>query len=106
MENKLNKIEIYKMILNLYGEDLQQIVAMEECSELIKAISKMIRTKGSTSFDAQADCLKNLVDEIAEVLIMIDQLMLIHNIDGAVNYRIEEKLERQLKRMKEAVNGN
>lgn len=105
MENKLNKIEIYKMILNLYGEDLQQIVAMEECSELIRAISKMIRTNSSTSFNAQADCLKNLVDEIADVLIMIDQLMLIYNIDGAVNYRIEEKLERQLKRMKEAVNG-
>lgn len=44
---------------------LAMIIAMEECSELQKAISKLLRGKGDTD---------NLAEEIADVIISIEFL--------------------------------
>ena len=45
-----------------YGSDMQTTVCMEECSELIQAISKMKRGKDNRD---------NLIEEIADVIIGI-----------------------------------
>lgn len=60
--------EIYKRAIRLWGEELQFDIAIEECSELIKAIIKYKRT-GSTD-----DTFLRLCDEIADVSIMLEQL--------------------------------
>ena len=68
MENVLSKTIVKN------GIKLQSVIAMEECSELIKEISKFIRGKGNKD---------NLVEEMADVLIVIDQLKLMYNISSA-----------------------
>ena len=65
MENVLSKTIVKN------GIKLQSVIAMEECSELIKEISKFIRGKGNKD---------NLVEEMADVLIVIEQLKMMYAI--------------------------
>lgn len=74
-----------------YGKDMQATVCMEECAELIQAISKMKRGKDNRD---------NLVEEIADVSICLEMLMQICNIKVSdVNNVISEKQKRILDRM-------
>ena len=88
-----NKKFILKKAIATYGPTLQQVVAMEELAELQKELSKMIRGKGS---------IINLVEEIADVLIMIDQLKIIHEIsDQEIEDEINFKLLRTNERLQQ-----
>lgn len=74
-----------------YGEGIQSTVCMEECAELIQAISKMKRGK---------DARGNLVEEIADVLICIETLKQLYNVDAsALNDWIRLKQQRELNRI-------
>lgn len=74
-----------------YGEEIQSTVCMEECAELIQAISKAKRGK----FDEN-----NMTEEIADVLICIEILKQIYNIpDYSIKNWIERKQKRILDRM-------
>lgn len=77
-----------------YGKELQSIVCMEECAELIQAISK-IQEKGLN------DELKNhLAEEIANVMICVKMLRIMYRItDNEVSEWINYKIERQQERM-------
>lgn len=78
-----------------YGKEIQSTVCMEECAELIQAISKMKR-----GIDAK----DNLVEEIADVLICIEMLKQIYNIsDCSIENWIKRKQERILRRMDDRV---
>ena len=98
MEKQLSKIEIYDYIIKTYGGDAQHVVAMEECAELIKAISKYLRT-------GDIDDIDNLIEEIADVEIMLEQLKFIHCIDGRVKMTKEDKIQRTYNRIREAVHN-
>lgn len=65
-------------------KDTCDTIAMEECSELIQAISKAKRGKLDKT---------NLTEEIADVLISIDWLMKIYKIDleDVLNIRTEKE---------------
>lgn len=65
-----------------FGEEPQKRQAIEECAELIQALSKDLRGKDH-----------NVEEEIADVLIMIEQLSRIYDVDKIEKYR-EEKIER------------
>ena len=83
------------IIATHYGVKAQSMQTCEECAELIQAVSKL--TRGVTETRILA-----LVEEIADVRIMMSQLMQLFGIPEAeVSERVEEKLERQLKRIKE-----
>lgn len=74
-----------------YGKELQQVVAMEELAELQQAISKAVRGKVDTD---------NLAEEIADVLIVIEQIKLIYGIDeDLIQANINIKQHRTLERM-------
>lgn len=83
-------------IVETYGSDKQEDMAIEECSELIKAILKFRRsnTKDSDLRDA-------IIDEIADVQIMLTQLGIIFNCVEEVNERIDFKIDRQMGRITE-----
>lgn len=98
MERQLSRIEIIDFIIKTYGEKAQHVVAMEECAELIKAISKYLRTE-------DIDDVENLIEEIADVEIMLEQLKFIHNIDGSVTVIKDKKLKRTYDRIREAVHN-
>ena len=54
-----------------YGKDVQSTVCMEECAELIQAISKEKRGKSDKD---------HLAEEMADVIICIEMLKQIYNI--------------------------
>lgn len=54
----MNKYKLYAQAWRKYGENKQVIVAMEECAELIKELSKHLRGKEN---------LINISEEIADV---------------------------------------
>lgn len=90
MADNICKSIIAKSIKH-YGEEIQSTVCMEECAELIQAISKAKRGKLDED---------NMTEEIADVLICIEMLKQIYNIqDCSIENWIERKQERILRRM-------
>jgi len=88
----MTKENIYKQASDKWGTKAQIIVAIEEMSELIQALTKHLRT------DLVTD---NLSEEIADVEIMIEQLRTIFvgindKIDETKAYKLE-RLERKIK---------
>jgi len=66
-------MSIFTDAIDLWGEEAQLDVAIEECSELIKAICK--RKRG----DAFAEL--GILEEAADVTIMIEQLKVMFGVD-------------------------
>ena len=90
MEYNIDESIITKSIKH-YGVEIQGTVCMEECAELIQAISIAKRGK----FDEN-----NMTEEIADVLICIEILKQIYNIpDYSIKNWIERKQKRILDRM-------
>ena len=79
-------------IINSYGTKSQEDVAIEEMAELQKAILKHRRYTGD---ETRAE----IIDEIADVEIMIEQLKIIYSCKKEVERRINYKIERQIKRI-------
>lgn len=81
---------MYEKIINHYGILSQHVVAMEEMAECIKAISKVIRNPKVKD---------NLIEELADVQIMTEQLIEIYGVQDEIAKIKQEKIERQLKRI-------
>lgn len=85
-------IEIMKSAIRKNGKVMQTVVAIEEMSELQKELTKYIRGNGNRD---------NLTEEVADVLIMITQILLMYqisdeNITEVINFklnRLKERLE-------------
>ena len=85
--------EIIKNSIKHYGVDAQSTVCMEECAELIQAISKEKRGKHDY---------KHLAEEIADVLICISMLQDMYDIDSSdIQLWIDLKQKRIVERMKQ-----
>lgn len=90
--NELTKEEMYKRLFEKY-DTKQIIVAIEELSELQKELCKMLR-KGNV------DNIENIKEEIADVSIMLDQLVYYFKIDKEDLLKIQtEKLNRTKERL-------
>lgn len=89
------KKELIEKIIDKYGIQIQSNIAMEECAELIQAISKCLRSKDIVPMQVR----ENLIEEMADVLICIEQLKMMYCID---DYEIDSwkkmKEERLIKR--------
>jgi len=81
----MNKYKLYAQAWRKYGENKQIVVAMEECAELTKELSKHLRGKEN---------LINISEEIADVEIMLDQLKFHLGISDMVATFTETKLIR------------
>jgi NTP pyrophosphatase (non-canonical NTP hydrolase) len=84
--------ELFYKAYDKWGNTAQTDMAIEECSELIKAICKNRRRHSEES-------LKNIQDEIADVTIMMRQMQLIFG-EKEVEERIQYKIERLNERLK------
>ena len=86
---------VIKKSIEHYGKDVQSTVCMEECAELIQAISKEKRGKSDKD---------HLSEEIADVLICIEMLKQIYNItDDEIYPWVINKQQRTIKRIKKDV---
>lgn len=95
--------QIIKETLDRYGIERQSLVAMEELSELQKAISKLVRNPEEKTKPLEFKGLKNnLIEEMADVLICMDQLIEFYHIQRPeIQELIQAKQERQAKRLEE-----
>lgn len=85
---------IWWQSIDHYGKQLQSIVCMEECAELMQAISKKLRDPTSPN--------DHLAEEMADVIICLHQLKMMYGItDDAIRDFVEAKTVRQAKRMEE-----
>lgn len=92
-------------IIGVYGYEPQVDMAVEECSELIKALMKFRRNgkqcNCSDDVERIKECREAVIDEIADVSIMVAQLQIIFGCMGEVEECIDFKINRQLQRIKE-----
>lgn len=95
--------KIFTAAIRHYGELEQMGIAQEECAELIQAISKYHRAQVSSDNRHRTTDIKRaekqLIEEIADVSIMIDQLKMMirgnHNdVRAAKVERIGARLEK------------
>ena len=90
-------------VLKLYGEEVQHIVAMEECAELIQAISKTYRAQSLPNTCTTRDKARlNLIEEAADALICLQQLMDMYKI---TELDIQGFIDKKCKRQEERVNA-
>lgn len=89
--------------LDRYGIERQSLVAMEELAELQKAISKLVRNSEEKTKSLEFKGLRhNLIEEMADVIICMDQLKEYYNINHAeIQSIIASKQARQAKRLEE-----
>lgn len=79
-------------ILQTYGANNQILKAVEELTELTEVLIKMVN---------KGDSLEHLVDELADVYIMLEQIKIACCIEPEqLDEQINEKIIRQLKRIK------
>ena len=92
-------------VIGFYGRDMQSLVQCEELAELIQAISKIRRYQEGG--DVPPDAYDNLVEEVADTLIILEQILEMydipnHEIQGTIDY----KCARQEERMDESLGRN
>lgn len=89
--------------MDRYGIKMQSLVAMEELAELQKAISKLVRNSEEKTNSLEFKGLRhNLIEEMADVIICMDQLKEYYNINHAeIQSAIASKQARQAKRLEE-----
>ena len=84
-----SEIKIMKTAIEQWGLNAQAGQTVEECAELIVALQKHINRTPN------ADTLDNILDEIADVEMMLAQMRVALNIgDGVLRSRIEIKFEK------------
>lgn len=88
-KNKINKL--YQQAWELFGTEKQLVVAMEECAELIKELSKAIRGNPNSMY---------IAEEIADVEIMLEQIKQHFALQPVVVGFKEEKQKRLKERLK------
>lgn len=93
-EEKLRKI------IEQYGQYHQEVQAVQELSELIL----LLTARPEQRIGAYRS---RIIDEVADSKIMINQIMLMHDISEAeVNSRIRYKIERQMQRIEKESEQN
>ena len=87
--------DLYERNIKYHGIEQETTIAMEECSELIQAISKCKRYGCINKYR------ENLIEEMTDILIMIDELKMIYQIsDVDISDIRQYKMNRQSYRIK------
>ena len=87
-----------RTIADYYGYTAQSNQLIEECAELIQAVSKYRRAVGID----KAKALENYVEEIADVELMLGQIKYLLKIPESDIIKVKEyKIQRTLDRMEE-----
>lgn len=89
-------------IADLYGLNEQSRQTQEELAECIVAINKLRRAKKFGTRKKEKKWRRRLISEIADVVIMLRQMVYLLGCQEELEAEIDHKIERQVERMKEA----
>lgn len=91
--------EIFNKAISTYGEKAQKLMAIEEMSELTKEICKDFRGELNR---------EHLIEEMADVLIMLDQMLLMYKVSGEevrlMRIKKVERLKERLEKQNDEIN--
>lgn len=90
LQGEYEQIKVVREAIRHYGYDHQIMVAVEEMGELLQALSKFKRHEGD---------INNIIEEIADVEIMMQQLCLMFECYEEVVAVRRQKIERLKKRL-------
>lgn len=79
------RVQVYDNAISHYGEQNQLVVALEELSECQKEICKFLRGYGNAG---------HLAEEVADSLIMLEQVIYIFGLDEMVDQEVDRKVQR------------
>lgn len=77
----IDKLEIYNRALEKYGFSAQRLMLVEECGELLNAISKLSRNRATK---------EDIITELADVHIMVEQMALFFGWDAFVDEKLRK----------------
>jgi NTP pyrophosphatase (non-canonical NTP hydrolase) len=83
--------EVLQQAIDTYGSRAQEEMAIEEMSELTKAIVKRHRAKDAASYNK---AMSNIAEEMADVIIMLTQLLMFYRNRKDVQRAVDEKVKR------------
>lgn len=86
------KIKLLKPIVTACGDKPQMLQSIEELSELQKAICKYLKSPKEETKEA-------ITEEMADVSIMLDQLMIIFDNEQEMQQVVAQKIDRTYKRL-------
>ena len=97
--------EKIKYIADYYGS-AQYMQTSEECSELIKALSKLQRATSEENRLKMSTAIGDVIEEIADVEVILEQLKYLLDIPNSktIEEIKEGKLDRQIRRIEETIN--
>ena len=90
----MNKKDIYKRALKVFGKQNQITMVFEEVAELQKALSKHLRGE---------DNIDHIAEEIADVEIMLEQMKMLFDVEDRVGQHKGEKINRLNDRINEYI---
>ena len=96
--NMIEENQLFNLVFMQNGESNQRRMAIEECSELIKALCKYDRYFADEDVDKRILRL-NIIEEMADVEIMLEQLKLMFDFNGDFEKAKESKLKRLARRL-------
>ena len=91
-----------RYIATHYGLDKQLAKTQEECAELIQAISKF---KLAETSEDHVSGMQKITEEMADVLIMLNQIKFLTNNGIGLQGMIEQKLDRKIQRIHDEMSG-
>lgn len=94
----MNK-EILQKAIEHYGTHNQMLKCIEECSELSRAISRILIELSSGDGFTTKESEENLHEELADVLIMIEQMIIMFDCGDEVFIQQVKKIKRLKKRL-------
>lgn len=83
--------EVLQQAIDTYGSHAQEEMAIEEMSELTKAIVKRHRAADKPSYDK---AMSGIAEEMADVIIMLTQLLMFYRNRKDVQRAVDEKVKR------------
>lgn len=91
-EEKHKNKELYRLAISTYGPEAQTVMVFEEMAELQKELCKHARG---------TDNRESIAEEIADVQIMLEQMIELHGCEDAVLCYKRHKLERLAERIQQ-----
>lgn len=92
--------EVLEKAIKKYGVSIQSDMAIEEMSELTKAILKNRRIWRFGSEEELKKQVGNIVEEAADVLITVAQVIMMYDHEGKVQDIVDFKINRLRERLK------